>query len=109
MNRSPETLKAYGKALQIYARLVGNRELSAETCVIVLQKMKDLNPSTQALYRSVVRGFYADALSVFMTEIKRAEKKWGRMHSLRLIKFDWEAIEYVIGYAHEPKFVSSIR
>jgi len=47
MNRSPETLKAYGKALQVYAHLAGDWELTAETFALFLQKTKDLNPSTQ--------------------------------------------------------------
>jgi hypothetical protein len=73
MNRSPHTIQTYGEALKVYARLVGDRELTAETYAMFLQKIKDLNPPTQALYRSAVRGFFADASTVPMAEIKRAE------------------------------------
>jgi len=103
MNRSPKTIQTYGEALKVYARLVGDRELTAETYAAFLQKIKDLNPSTQALYRSAVRGLYVDASTVPMAEIKKAEKKWVRRRGQRLINFDRGAIEYVIGYTKSLK------
>lgn len=101
MNRSPRTLKTYGVAMKVYYRIAGERELSAETYNLFLRKIKDINPSTQAIYRSAVRGFYLEYSEVSAADFERAKKRWVSRRGQRLPNFNREAIEKLINYAKQ--------
>lgn len=101
MNRSPRTLTTYGVAMRVYYRIAGERTLDAETYNLFLRKIKDLNPSTQAIYRSAVRGFYVRYSNISAADFKKAEDRWVYRRGQRLPNFNRDAIERLINYAKQ--------
>lgn len=57
-SRSLKTHSTYKQALQVFFETVGDVPLTKDTYIKFLETTSDMNPATQALYRSVVKSFY---------------------------------------------------
>ncbi len=103
MNRSPRTIRTYGEALKVYYRICGDRDLTIATYTDFLRAIKDLNPSTQALYRSAVKGLYNEFAKIPASEFKQAERKWVKKRGKRFPIFKRDSIENLINYAKDAE------
>ena len=100
--RRPKTFSTYRQALKTFVAAVGNAEITTETYIKFLKKTKDLNPSTQAVYRVAVMGLYVFYASnhpeVNVPSLIQANRRYASRQGARLPNFNREAIEKVIDY-----------
>lgn len=103
--RNSKTHKAYAKALQTFLEVVGSdAPLTQKTYADFLKRTTGMNPSTQALHRSAIRGLYhfaanddpAIPISFFPHTDKQLALKAGK----RLPIFNREGIEQIIEYVN---------
>jgi integrase/recombinase XerC len=100
--RSPKTHKTYAQALKAFTRIVGEDPLDTKTYIKFLKKIANMNPSTQALYRSAVMGLYlfasTNGIEVNAAALTQAKRQYSRRQGQRLPNFDREAVERVLSY-----------
>jgi integrase/recombinase XerC len=100
--RSPKTHKTYAQALKAFAQIVGDAPLDTQTYIKFLKKIANLNPSTQALYRSAVMGLYlfasTNGIEVNAAALTQAKRQYSKRQGQRLPNFDRQAVEQVISY-----------
>src|SRR5688572_6933430 len=104
-SRSNKTYATYKNALQTFAAVVGdNAPLAKETYIKFLRKTTDMNPSTQALCRSAVKGLYffaADTDSNINTSFfQQTDKRYALKAGKRLVMINQEGIEKIIQYVN---------
>jgi integrase/recombinase XerC len=102
-SRSPKTHRTYTHALQVFADVVGDHSpLTKETYIKFLRSTSDMNPSTQSLYRSAVRGLYlyaADSDPAINTAFfAMTDRRYAVKKGKRLPIFNRAAIEKTIEY-----------
>ncbi len=99
LDRSPKTIFAYRHALSQFVRTVGeDAELNTETYVKFLISLKQKSPSTQRVYRTAVRKFYAFCKAGNWAELEEATGHYTRKPGRRIVNFNREAVEKVIAY-----------
>jgi site-specific recombinase XerD len=103
-SRSSKTYITYKTALQTFAQVVGeDQSLTKETYIMFLRKTTDLNPSTQALCRSAIKGLYyfqADTDEDMNTSFfHQVDKRYALRPGKRLILFNKDGIEKTIEHA----------
>jgi integrase len=99
--RSPKTHKTYAQALKTFTAVVGDDPLTTETYIKFLRRTKDINPSTQAIYRSAIMGLYLYAsqyTKIDVAALTQAKRRYAQRKGYRLPTFDREAIEKIILY-----------
>ncbi len=97
--RSQKTHRTYAQALRTFTAIVGDAPLLTETYVRFLRKTKDMNPATQAIYRSAIMGLYLYAskyMDVNVAALSQAKRQYGQRRGYRLPTFNRTAIEKVI-------------
>jgi integrase/recombinase XerC len=104
-SRSPKTHSMYKIALQVFVKAVGNdAPLTKETYVKFLRNSTTLNPSTQALYRSAIKGLYFFAAdtdpSIPTTFFEQTNKRLALKPGKSLILFNREGIEKILTYCN---------
>jgi len=102
-SRSSKTYITYKTALQTFVQTVGeDAELTKETYINFLRSTSSMNPSTQALCRSAIKGLYffqADnAGGVETSFFQQTDKRYALKPGKRLILFDQDGIEKTIHY-----------
>src|SRR5919108_836802 len=99
LDRSAKTIFAYRHALLQFVRTVGNNApLNTETYVKFLISLRQKSPSTQRVYRTAVRKFYAFCKAGNWPEIEEATDHYTRKAGKRIVNFNREAVEKVISY-----------
>lgn len=97
---SPKTHTTYKTALQTYCDVVGDgAELSKSTYIKFLRSSSDMNPSTQAICRSAIKGLYVFS-EVDASFFQQTDKTYALKTSKRLPIFNREGIEKIIQYAN---------
>jgi integrase/recombinase XerC len=100
--RSPKTHKTYAQALKAFTQIVGQGPLDTQTYIKFLKKIANMNPSTQALYRSAVMGLYlfasTNGVEVNAAALTQAKRQYSKRQGRRLPNFDRQAVENVIAY-----------
>lgn len=98
LDRSPRTVFTYKNALEQFVYAVGgeNVELTTETYTKFLATLKSKSPSTQRVYTTAVRKFYAFCKAGDMAELKEATQHSTRRQGKRIVNFNREAVEKVI-------------
>jgi integrase/recombinase XerC len=101
--RNSKTFKAYKSALHTFADIVGNdAPLTQKTYATFLKKTTDMNPATQALHRSAIRGLYYfaanDDQTVPISFFPQTDRQLALKPGKRLPMFNREGIEQIIGY-----------
>lgn len=108
LNRAPKTIFAYRYALSQFVKTVGEEaELNTETYIKFLISIKQKSPSTQRIYRTAVRKFYAFCKAGNWAELEEATKHYTRKPGRRIVNFNREAVEKVITYCESLKADSS--
>jgi site-specific recombinase XerD len=102
-SRSPKTHITYKTSLQSFLDIVGDdAPISKETYIKFLKTSSDMNPSTQALCRSAIKGLYifaADLDSGIDTAFfEQVNKTYALKPAKRLVMFNMEGIEKIIQY-----------
>lgn len=109
LDRSPKTIFAYRHALSQFVRTVGeDAELNTETYIKFLISLKHASPSTQRVYRTAVRKFYAFCKAGNWAEIEEATQHYTRRPGKRIVNFNREAVEKVIAYCEALREDSSL-
>ncbi|HET9910810.1 MAG TPA: tyrosine-type recombinase/integrase [Anaerolineales bacterium] len=99
LDRSPKTIFAYRHALSQFVRTVGEgAELNTDTYIKFLISLKQKSPSTQRVYRTAVRKFYAFCKTGNWAELEEATQHYTRKPGKRIVNFNREAVEKVIAY-----------
>lgn len=100
LDRSPRTVFTYRNALEQFVYAVGeeNVELTTETYVNFLATLKSKSPSTQRVYTTAVRKFYAFCKAGDMGELREATQHATRRQGKRIVNFNREAVERVIAH-----------
>ncbi|MBI5944439.1 MAG: tyrosine-type recombinase/integrase [Chloroflexi bacterium] len=100
LDRSPCTIFTYRNALQQFQHSIGEEdaELNTETYKAFLATLKSRSPSTQRVYTTAVRKFYAFCKSGNPAELKEATQHSTRKQGKRIVNFNREAVEKVIEY-----------
>src|SRR5690349_16843825 len=99
LDRSPKTIFAYRHALSLFVRTVGkDAELSTDTYIKFLISLKQKSPSTQRVYRTAVRKFYAFCKAGNWAEIEEATNHYTRKPGKRIVNFNRQAVEQIIGF-----------
>lgn len=100
LDRSPRTVFTYKNALEQFVYTVGekNVELTTETYVNFLATLKSKSPSTQRVYTTAVRKFYAFCKAGDMAELREATQHATRRQGKRIVNFNREAVERVIAH-----------
>jgi integrase/recombinase XerC len=100
--RSAKTHKTYAQALKAFTQIVGEAPLDTPTYIKFLKRIANMNPSTQALYRSAVMGLYlfasTNGVEVNAAALTQAKRQYSKRLGRRLPNFDREAVEQVISY-----------
>lgn len=99
-----KTYITYGQALKAFAEAVGeDAALNTETYITFLRRIRDMNPSTKALYSSAVIGFYnycsANHPEINISALRQANKQYLQRAGSRLPNFDREAVENILNTA----------
>ncbi len=100
LDRSPRTVFTYKNALEQFVYAVGEEdvELNTETYTSFLATLKSKSPSTQRVYTTAVKKFYAFCKAGNMDELKEATQHSTRKQGKRIVNFNREAVEKVIAY-----------
>lgn len=101
LDRSPRTIFTYKNALEQFVYAVGKKEeieLNTETYTAFLATLKSKSPSTQRVYTTAVRKFYAFCKAGNPDELKEATDHSTRRQGKRIVNFNREAVEQVIRY-----------
>ena len=99
LDRSPKTIFTYKHALAQFAETVGeDAELNTETYIKFLVSLRQKSPSTQRVYRTAVRNFYAFCKAGNWAEIEEATKHYTRKAGKRIVNFNRQDVEKVIAY-----------
>lgn len=104
-SRSEKTYKAYRNALQAFTNLVGeDAPLTKETYITFLRAASDMIPSTQALYRSAIKGLYyfqADTSGDVDTSFfHMADKRYALKPPKNIVNPDMDGIRKTIEYVN---------
>jgi integrase/recombinase XerC len=104
-SRSKKTGTTYKQALQTFLQIVGDdAQLTKDTYIKFLRKTADMNPSTQALCRSAVKGLYyfaADTTPGIDTSFfKMSDKRYALKSPKNIINPDMEGIQKTIDYVN---------
>ncbi len=106
-SKSPKTYAMYKIALQSFVETVGeDAQLTKETYVKYLRKKTLMTPSTQALYRSAIKGLYlsaADSQPIDTSFFEQTNKRLGLKPGKRLILFNHEGIEKILAYINTTR------
>lgn len=102
-SRSKKTHEMYRVALQTFVDVVGpDATLTKETYVKFLRGTTTMNPSTQALYRSAVKGLYLSAADtdpdISTAFFEQTNKRLALKPGKRLILFNHEGIDKILTY-----------
>lgn len=103
-SRSQKTHTTYKTALQTFLDIATDKaELTKETYINFLRKTSDMNPSTQAVCRSAIKGLYFfaadDDPNIATSFFTQADKQYALKPAKRLILFNRDGIEQMIQYA----------
>lgn len=103
--KQKKTIQTYQQGLRSFIYIVGeNAELTEDTYVQYLKATKDLEPATQAVYRSGISGLYRFAAFhkiIPPLSLKPATYYYGSKQGKRnVIDIDTDAIRQVITYAN---------
>jgi integrase/recombinase XerC len=105
--RSPKTHKTYAQALKAFTHIVADAPLDTQTYIKFLKRIANMNPSTQALYRSAVMGLYlfasTNGIEVNVAALTQAKRQYSKRLGRRLPNFDRRAVESVISYCQTLK------
>jgi integrase/recombinase XerC len=97
---SPKTHTTYKTALQTFADVVGNdADLSKDTYIKFLRKTSDMNPSTQAICRSAIKGLYIFS-NIDVSFFQQTDRTYALKSSKRPPIFNREGIEKITQYAN---------
>ncbi len=98
LDRSPRTVFTYKNALEqfVYALGEDHAELTTEAYKKFLVTLKSKSPSTQRVYTTAVRKFYAFCKAGNPVELKEATDHSTRKQGRRIVNFNREAVEQVI-------------
>jgi integrase/recombinase XerC len=101
--RNSKTVKAYKSALQTFVEIVGKDEpLTQKTYAKFLKASAYMNPSTQALHRSAIRGLYYfaanDDPAIPISFFPHTDKQLALKPGKRLPIFNLQGIEQIIEY-----------
>jgi integrase/recombinase XerC len=98
-NRSTNTVKTYRLALSRFLSVVGgDAQPTTETYIKFLKSIRNLSPSTQRVYSSVVIQFFEFIGAGHEQELKAARKHYTRGEGERFPTFNRPAIEQVLKY-----------
>lgn len=97
----PKTYRTYQGALQTFIDIVGNdAPLTKDAYIKFLKTSSDMNPSTQAICRSAIKGLYFFAAdvdpSIDTAFFRQTDKRYALKPSKRLILFNKDGIEQII-------------
>lgn len=99
LDRSPNTIFAYGNGLAQFVKAVGEAaELNTETYAKFLISLKNKSASTQRVYITAVLKFYAFCKAGNGVELKEVTEQSRRRSGKRIVRFDREAVEKVIEF-----------
>ena len=108
LDRSPKTIFTYRHALSKFVETVGkDAELTTETYIKFLVSLRQKSPSTQRVYRTAVRNFYAFCKAGNWAEMEEATNHYTRKPGKRIVNFNREAVEKVIAYCESLEFRNS--
>lgn len=98
LNRSPRTVKTYQNALEQFLRVTSEEDesLTLETYKEFLDVIKSTSPSTQRVYTTAVRKFYAFCKVGSIEELNEATRHSTRKQGKRIVNFNRQAVEQVI-------------
>lgn len=97
LNRSPHTVKTYQNALEQFLRVMEDgAEINLETYKDFLDAIKSTSPSTQRVYTTAVKKFYAFCKIGSMDELNEATRHSTRKQGRRIVNFNRSAVEQVI-------------
>ena len=104
-SRSPKTHITYKTALQTFVEIVGNdAPITKETYIKFLKASSDMNPSTQALCRSAIKGLYLFAAdtdpSIDTAFFRQTDKTYALRPAKRVILFNRDGIEKIIHHVN---------
>jgi site-specific recombinase XerD len=111
LDRSPRTIFTYKNAMEQFVYVVGeeNVDLTTDTYIKFLATLKSKSPSTQRVYTTAVRKFYAFCKAGDMAELREATQHATRRQGKRIVNFNREAVEQVIQYCESLHHGSSSR
>jgi site-specific recombinase XerD len=101
---SPRTITTYGQALKKFASLVGGEKvpLTHDTFILFIDKIKDLNKSSQGIYRTAVLGLFDCAsgldTSIDYAAVVRYNHKNKRKPGRSITDVELEPINQVLKY-----------
>jgi integrase/recombinase XerC len=99
LDRSPKTIFAYRNGLAQFVKAVGeDAELNTETYAKFLISLKYKSASTQRVYVTAVLKFYAFCKAGNWVELKEVTEQYRRRSGKRIVRFNREAVEKVIGF-----------
>ena len=99
LDRSPHTIFAYRNALNQFVSVVSeDAELNLSTYTKFLISIKSKSPATKRVYTTAVRKLYAFHKAWNPDELKEATEHYTRTQGKRIVNFNREAVEKVIGY-----------
>ncbi|MCC6499956.1 MAG: tyrosine-type recombinase/integrase [Anaerolineales bacterium] len=99
LDRSPRTVFAYRNALKRFVEVAGkDAELNLATYTKFLAAIKSKSPATKRVYSTAVRKLYAFHKAGNSDELKEATQHYTRNQGKRIVNFDREAVEKIIGY-----------
>lgn len=98
LNRSPRTVKTYQNALEQFLRVTSEEDesLTLDTYKEFLDVIKSTSPSTQRVYTTAVRKFYAFCKIGSTEELNEATRHSTRKQGKRIVNFNRQAVEQVI-------------
>lgn len=106
--KAHKTYITYGQALKAFREAVGaSAPINTDTYIHFLKLIRNMNPSTKALYSSAVIGFYtfcsaADA-TINVNALRQANKQYLQRAGVRLPNFDQDAVEKIIEYVEHQR------
>jgi len=104
LQRSPQTIFAYGNALEQFVKAVGeDADLNIETYTKFLTSLENKSASTQRIYTTAVLKFYAFCKAGNWAELKEATRHYTRKSGKRIVNFNHDAVEKVVSYCESLK------
>lgn len=113
--RNIKTHRAYKKALQTFLEIAGkDAPLTQKTYAKFLKRTSDMNPATQAIHRSAIRGLYQfaanDDPAIQISFFPHTDKQLALKPGKRIPVFNREGIEQIIEYCSTiRKDISDLR
>jgi integrase len=105
-SKMPKTHTTYAYVMKVFMETVGDdAPLNVDTYIKFLRSIRNIPPSTKALYSSAVIGLYtyygATHPEINITALRQANRQYLQRPGVRLPNFDKDAIETILSYCDQ--------